>query len=82
MNAAHFRDVASLDHPPGRQAVVDNTAEGKIQKQILELTARIDSLMGARQDGQGREKWNKDDDGPTLSDEALVGRGGPLDRRN
>jgi len=81
VDASLFRERASLDHPPGGQSFVEKSKDGAMMAQILELTARLAELERPRQDGEGREKWNKDDAGPRPSAEALVGGAGPLDRQ-
>lgn len=81
MDASHFQELASKDHPPGGKQKVEAGMEAKLQAQIMELTAKIDELTRPRQDGQGREKWNSDDDGLRPNVEASVGGKGPLDRQ-
>lgn len=81
LDAAHFHELASKDHPPGGRAIVENTLDGKLTAKIMELTAKIEELSRPRQDDQGREKWNRHDVGPPLRNEALVGGVAPLDKQ-
>lgn len=73
MDASHFRELASKDHPPGARTSATETREAKMQAQIAALTAQIEELSRPRQLGEDRVKWNRDDAGPPLNNEALVG---------
>jgi len=81
LDASHFRDLASQDHPPGPQRAVDSSIGGRTAMELAELRTRIAQLEQPRQDDQGRERWNNDDAGPPQNDTALVGGTSPLDRQ-
>lgn len=81
LDATHFQVPASAEHPPGAQALTKSSKEAQLQATIAELQAKITELSTPRQEDQGRERWNSDDVGPALSDEALVGGARQLDRQ-
>jgi len=81
LDVSHFQQVASQDQPPGAKQAVDNSVSGKMALEIAELRARLADLEASRQENQGREKWNYNDVGPKLSNEALVGGDDKLARQ-
>jgi len=81
MDASHFRELASRDHPPGAHANNLESREAKMQAQIAALTAQIEELSRPSQEGRDRASWNRDDAGPPQSDEALVGGAAQLDKQ-
>lgn len=81
LDASYFYELASKEFSLGGQKITDDTREGRLQAKVAKLTTELAALSLPRQDGQGREKWNVDDVGPLLSDEALIGGAGRLDKQ-